>query len=228
MIQFLKRNKKLNKLISILSPKSLETRLQLRAADETCDYIEKNMLLVHSNISRNAVLKTALKHVTIDGQYLEFGVFSGKTINLIAKENPTKKIYGFDSFEGLPESWRDGYLPGHFDRKDSLPKVLKNVNLIKGWFSETLPKFIEENKTNVAFLHIDCDIYSSTVTVLELLKPFIKQDSIIVFDEYFNYPGWKDGEYKAFKEFTDLHKIKYEYITYNRYSEQVALKINQI
>lgn len=225
MIQFLKRNKKLNKLISILSPKSLETRLQLRAADDTCTYIEKNMLHVHSKTSRDAVLKVAMDHVSIDGQFLEFGVFSGKTINLIASKNPKSKIFGFDSFEGLPESWRDGYLPGHFSKNDKLPKVRKNVTLIKGWFTDTLPNFVTKEKANIAFLHVDCDLYSSTVTIFENLNPLICSGTVIVFDEYFNYPGWRHGEFKAFNDFVSTNNIKYDYLTYNRYNEQVAVKI---
>lgn len=228
MINLFRKNKRLNKLISILSPKSLETRLQIRAADETCAYIENHMLQIHSTTSRNAVLQQALEKISIKGQYLEFGVFSGKTINLIAEHKPNETIYGFDSFEGLPESWRDGYLPGHFNKNNKLPKVLKNVELIKGWFSETLPIFVSEHSNDIAFLHVDCDLYSSTVTIFENLQPYIKKGTIIVFDEYFNYPGWRDGEFKAFKEFTSKYKVDYQYLTYNRYNEQVAVIITSV
>ncbi len=228
MIKYLKKNKNLNKLISILSPKSLETRLQIRAADDTCEYIEQNMLSIHSTTTRNQVLKQALEHAKLDGLYLEFGVFSGKTINLIANARPSETVYGFDSFEGLPEFWRDGYKPGHFHTNDTLPKVSKNVELIKGWFSDTLPDFINSKKRNIAFLHIDCDLYSSTVDIFKALHPYIKEDTIIVFDEYFNYVGWRDGEFKAFKEYTETYNIQYEYLTYNKFSEQVAVKIKSV
>ncbi|MCA0133120.1 class I SAM-dependent methyltransferase [Winogradskyella alexanderae] len=228
MISILKRNKRLNKLISILSPKSLETRLQIRAAEDTCAYIEAHMLNVHSKTSRNTVIKMALENVSIDGQYLEFGVFSGQTINLIANEKPNENIYGFDSFEGLPEAWRDGYLPGHFHKKNKLPKVSKNVTLIKGWFSDTLPKFAQEHKMPIAFLHVDCDLYSSTKTIFENLQPLITKGTVIVFDEYFNYPGWRDGEYKAFMEFVKEYNVNFKYLTYNRFNEQVAIEITSI
>lgn len=74
--------------------------------------------------------------------WLEFGVASGKTINYISQFTKDK-VYGFDSFEGLPEKWRDGFDKGAFSRNGNLPQVNNNVELIKGWFNETLPDFIK-------------------------------------------------------------------------------------
>jgi hypothetical protein len=74
--------------------------------------------------------------------WLEFGVASGDTINYISKFT-NDKVYGFDSFEGLPEKWRDGFDKGAFNRNGHLPQVNSNVELIKGWFNETLLNFIQ-------------------------------------------------------------------------------------
>lgn len=74
-------------------------------------------------------------------------------------------------------------------------------------------------------LHIDCDLYSSTRTVLRLLKDRIKPGCVIVFDEYFNYPGWEDKEFKAFREFISETRLAYEYVGYNRLYESVAVII---
>ena len=52
----------------------------------------------------------------------------------------------------------------------NLPKVNPNVQLVKGWFNETLPEFIRKENSEVAFLHIDCDTYESTKYVLNTLK----------------------------------------------------------
>ena len=69
------------------------------------------------------------KHDTL---WLAFGVFHGGTINYIS--NFTKnKVYGFDSFEGLPEKWRDGFEKGCFNMNGELPQVKENVALIKGF-----------------------------------------------------------------------------------------------
>lgn len=158
------------------------------------------------------------------GLFLEFGVYSGKTINTIAEAVPDQLVYGFDSFEGLPEVWRTGYEKGTF-QTDTLPEIKKNVVLVKGWFDEKLPAFLKKHLEPCAFIHIDCDLYSSTKTVLSLLKDRIVEGTVIVFDEYFNYPGWQEGEYRAFQEFIEENHLNYEYLAYVEIMEQVAVRI---
>lgn len=85
--------------------------------------------------------------------------------------------------------------------------------------------FIEIISGNAFFLHIDCDLYSSKKTIFQNLFKFIKTGTIIVFDEYFNYPGWKASEYKALMEFIQISGKSFEYIGYNKFGEQVAIKI---
>ena len=101
-----------------------------------------------------------------------------------------RDVYGFDSFEGLPENWRNGFPAGAFN-VDGLPDV-PGAELVVGWFDDTLPGFLDEHEGPVAFLHVDCDLYSSTKTVLDLVGPRLVPGSIVAFDEYFNFPGW-DG-----------------------------------
>ena len=79
----------------------------------------------------------------IDGSILEFGVYRGGTINLLADKFKNQTLYGFDSFEGLPEDWNmndhpeKGYIEKERFALDSLPEVLNNVELIKGWFDKS-------------------------------------------------------------------------------------------
>jgi len=73
-------------------------------------------------------------------------------------------------------------------------------------------------------LHIDCDLYSSTKTI-NGLNDRIQAGTIIVSDEYFNYPGWKKGEYLALKEFCQKYNFNYECISYCEYGQQVAIRI---
>lgn len=207
----------------VLRDRNIQVGLQRKALDETIDYVEKNMLGVDSVTSANELLSKALSLVKGDGLICEFGVFSGKSINHIASHVNTE-VYGFDSFEGLPERWRDGFSQGFF-KVDGLPKVSKNVVLIKGWFDKTLPEFVKSHSKPVAFLHIDCDLYSSTKVIFDNFADKIKPGCVIVFDEYFNYPGWKEGEIKAFHEFLNAHQLTYEYIGYNAKHEQAAVVI---
>ena len=199
--------------------------LQRRATESTANYVEKHMGNIDSVSSKIALLTMAMKEADLENNQLicEFGVYSGLTINHIASLT-IQTVYGFDSFAGLPERWRDGFSKGHF-KVSSLPKVQPNVVLIKGWFDETLPDFIKDHEESLGFLHVDCDLYSSTKVIFEALSDRIHPGCIIVFDEYFNYPGWEEGEYKAFHEFLEHTDLNYEYIGYNRFYEEVAVKI---
>jgi len=140
-------------------------------------------------------LKYVFEHMKLKHEentlWLEFGVAGGNTINYISNFT-NDKVYGFDSFEGLPEKWRDGFEKGAFNMNGNLPYVNNNVMLIKGWFNETLEKFIKEQNKKVSFIHIDADLYSSTIYILNTLKDYINKDCIIIFDELVNYDGF-DG-----------------------------------
>ncbi len=169
--------------------------------------------------------------------WLEFGVASGNTINYIASFT-NNKVYGFDSFEGLPEKWRDGFEKGFFSRNGILPNVNNNVELIKGWFNETLVNFIKIQNKKITFIHIDCDLYSSTKYILDTIINYIDNNCIIIFDELVNYPGFDgdNGELKAFYEFITENNVDYEWIGMNGvpigmngyYHENVAVIIKSI
>jgi hypothetical protein len=179
-----------------------------------------------------AVLKFGSDNVTLHGAFLEMGACTGKTINFIAALNPERHIWGFDSFDGLPEQWTRSDLAvpqGTFrvNVEGWMPPVLHNVTLVKGMFQETLPQFKKQvlKSTPIAFLHIDCDIYASTKEVFDQLADNIVSGTVIVFDEFYNYPGAEEHEFKAFQEFLDWTGKKAVYIAYNRYFEQAVVRI---
>jgi hypothetical protein len=175
-----------------------------------CKIEEYTKLKTFNKVGEN--LKYALDNVKIEGDFLEFGVFQGRSINIIAEKFPDQKIYGFDSFKGLPEDWvvskNNTYEKGRFSLGDDLPDVRDNVELVVGWFNDTLENWIESNNNSVSFLHIDCDLYSSASYVLKTLNEKIKVGTIIVFDELLNfesnvgidYEFWENGEWKALNE----------------------------
>jgi hypothetical protein len=169
--------------------------------------------------------------------WLEFGVATGNSINYISKFT-NDNVYGFDSFEGLPEYWRNGYDKGAFNMSGNLPEVNSNVKLIKGWFNETLVDFIKTHDKKISFMHLDADLYSSTKYILDTLKTYIDTDCIIIFDELVNYDGFdgNTGELKAFYEFITENKVDYEWIGMNGtptgmigyFHENVALIIHSV
>jgi predicted O-methyltransferase YrrM len=165
----------------------------------------------------------AIKIRKIDGLILEFGVASGRTINHISSQ-VSQKVYGFDVFSGLPEDWRTGFVKGMFGRAE-LPKVNENVELIVGMFENTLNDFLKINQKPISLLHIDCDLYGGTKTIFDNLGDFIEPGTVIVFDEYFNYPGWRHHEFKAFQEFVQCKSLKYRYDSLVSTHQQVCVVV---
>ena len=202
-----------------------EDRMNL-ATRQASEFIHENIPHLEGMPNSFETLRVALDAVSVsDGLYAEFGVFSGASINYIAKEiGPDKVIHGFDSFEGLPEDWGTAS-KGTFDTGGVLPTVADNVRLHKGWFEDTIDEFLSQHSGPAAFIHADADLYSSTKTILSKLKDRIIKGTVIVFDEYLNYPYWKDHEYKAFTEFVNEHSLEFEYIAYSDRGFSVAVKM---
>ena len=108
-----------------------------------------------------------------------------------------------------------------------MPPVLHNVTLVKGMFRDTLPQFKEQvlKSTPIAFLHIDCDIYASTKEIFDQFIDNIVSGTVIVFDEFYNYPEAEEHEFKAFQEFLDWTGKRPVYLAYNQYFEQAVVQI---
>ncbi len=217
----------------------MEIQTCVRASQASAQYVLENMSFAQAFkggentcfgidfVGTRKLLEFALSQVKLDGLYLEFGVHKGWSVNVIAS-TVNQEVHGFDSFYGLPEDWKVDSRAGKFSLNGQLPEVKENVVLYPGWFSDVLPGFLSDHPGNVAFLHIDCDLYSSTKYVLETLADRIQPGTIIVFDEYYNYPGWEMYEFKAFQEFIHERHMAYEYIGYNARGYSVGVKINQV
>ena len=142
--------------------------------------------------------------------FVELGVANGYSINYFAKRIKPKTAYGFDGFIGLKEKWPGTSLQiGTFNREGILPKVESNVTLIKGWFENTLASFLADSKKKIGFIHIDCDTYESTKYVLDVIAPFMGENSLILFDDFFGYPFWEYGQSKAFLEWQMCSEFRY-------------------
>jgi predicted O-methyltransferase YrrM len=199
----------------------------LRSLASTVDYVEARMPNALGFGTAKALLAYAINETNVHGHYLEFGVFSGGSIRYLAKLRRDQTFHGFDSFQGLPESWAGTRLQrSTFSKGGKAPRVPRNVTLHKGWFSKTLPLWRETFEGPLAFVHIDCDLYSSTADIFSELGDRLQPGSVIVFDEYFNYPNWQEHEFKAWQEFVASHGVRYEYLAYARY--QVAVRVTQM
>ena len=98
-----------------------------------------------------------------------------------------------------------------------------NVIPIVGWIQDTLPKFLNEKQPKICFIHMDVDTYQSSKFILEKIKPFLINNSIILFDEIYNFEGWDVGEYKALKEV--FNDDEFQFISFSVDTAQAAIKI---
>jgi hypothetical protein len=186
-------------------------------------FVSSHMAGARSFPDPHSTLEYALSLAPEEGMALEFGVYSGITLQIIAAARDGE-VYGFDSFEGLPESWRAGFPVGAFDDVRGLTDV-PGADLVVGWFDEVLPGFLAEHPGPVALLHVDCDLYSSAKTVLDLVGPRLRPGSVVAFDEYFNYPGWPEHEHRAWQEYVAAHGLRFDYVGYTIDHEQVVVRI---
>ena len=202
---------------------ALSNNQQIQAELESWAYVKtlhRSALLLGTNTK---TIELALAQAKLEGLVLEFGVYNGKSIRNIASIVNTE-VHGFDSFEGIPENWNDEP-SGSYSANGELPVVPSNVTLHQGWFEDTLPKFIKENSSPIRFMNIDCDLYSSTKTIFDLLGLQVVPGTVIVFDEFIGYKSWKDDEFKAFQETVDQYQWRYEILSFSFATKQVAFKI---
>jgi len=205
--------------------RNLLVDLQLEAKRSNVEYIERRMRQAMLMRDRWDLIEFALARAPKSCSILEFGVENGRSIRLLA-ESTERTVHDFDSFAGLPEDWRGTFeRSGKFTQRGRLPRVPSNAHLHVGWFKDTLPRFRAENSDTVAFGHIDCDLYSSTKTVLDHLADRIVPGSVLVFDEYFNYPNWQEHEFRAFQEFVAANGVSYEYLGLSVKNGHVAVRI---
>lgn len=200
--------------------------LKERAIQASADYIENHLSTAMLFPQKAQLWDFAASQITLHDQlHLEFGVYTGGSINHFSKYLPAAQFYGFDSFEGLKEDWTGYHLTkGHFDLAGKLPKVNSNVELIPGWFDETVPSFLKQHDgRKVGFLHIDCDTYTSSKLVLDLLESDITVGTVIVFDEYHGYPNWKNGEFLAWQEWVKSNKVEYRYLAFSAMQSAVVI-----
>lgn len=188
------------------------------------------LLAGHVPISQLLAKYEIIKQVlNIPGHILEFGVFNGANLLLMAKimkvfaPNDLKKIYGFDSFYGLTEFSKSeagvqeniqGMYKGD---KELLEKMIllheleDTVIIVDGLIENTLKKFLEDNLHYLfSLIYIDTDLYSSTKVILENIWERVAPGGIIAFDEGYHdrFPGEGIAAQEFFKKIEGRFDIK--------------------
>jgi O-methyltransferase len=159
--------------------------------------------------------------------YLEFGVAEGRSLRVWSGLNghPESRFYGFDSFYGLPEDWRwalGGMPRGSFSTNGQAPGIDDaRVTCIKGLFQDSLPSFLRQFRPrNPLIVHLDCDLYSSTLYCLTQLDPILQQASVI-FDQFDNLLH----EFAALTSYADSYRRRYRVLARLGYFKKVALQV---
>ena len=158
------------------------------------------------------------------GDYLEFGVYNGTSLTCMYRELQAfgldnVRLFGFDSFQGLPPDahledegrWRPGSCRSPLSFTTAVLEAenvdLSRVRLVPGWFRDTLnPDTIRRHDIRKAsVIMIDCDLYSAAKDALNFCAPLIDDHALVLFDEYRPYglEGKRAGERRAFEEFLD-------------------------
>ena len=160
------------------------------------------------------------------GDYLEFGVFQGRSLSLMYRAlgeaglHDKVRLFGFDSFEGYPQGALDepnNYMPGgdkaeaHVARRVLTKRGVdwRCVMLIKGWFSESLTPELKmrESIDRVSLVNFDCDLYLSTAQALAFVGPLVHDTAIFFMDDW----GTEEmiNQKKAFVEFLEANPTIY-------------------
>lgn len=221
-----------------IGKQNIQATMEALACRETAEYIVNNdELYVATQIEgATEIIDWCLEKAPKTGMALEFGIGFGRTLKQIAN---SRFVHGFDSFKGLPEAWRSGLPKGTFSNagmnKPTLYEKIVDTGkgmIHEGWFEDTIPKFIaeyaEELEKGVSFIHIDSDLYSSAVTVLDAFKTYLRPRSVILFDEYWNYPGWSRNHHGEHDALMEWDVIGWEYVAYNPVGQEVAIRMKQV
>ena len=201
-------------IFNIRYPMLYQTRNQYRYTDE-------HLKFTHILEAMNYIRVAGADGRVLPQTYFEFGCHSGRTFS--AAVNSAKflrvrdpEFYAFDSFEGLPgtKTEEDGYFQaGTFCtcRDDFVGIVRKKTGLslddkyiVQGYYCDSLTPEVQGRMPKAGVVHIDVDLYSSTVEVLEFVKPLLVAGTLLIFDDWYCFPGGSlMGERRALTEFLD-------------------------
>jgi Macrocin-O-methyltransferase (TylF) len=165
----------------------------------------------------------------VPGHIVECGVYQGasffafaKLLEIFSPGDRIRQVIGFDSFQGLALTEKDGpeypnrskidggWKSGHFKKalmalldlfhRDSFVPHAPRARIVEGDILETVPKYVSDNPgIRISLLHLDVDVYKPTLCALQHLYPRVVSGGVVVLDEY-AMEEW-GGESAAFEEY---------------------------
>lgn len=189
------------------------------------DVANSHMMRAEIEFSEHLISDLCARQVP--GDIVEFGVFQGDWIEhlyvSLEKNESQKKIYGFDSFEGLPrpdaandlDCWVEGqYSADYKSVYDKLKcEIRPRLILVPGWFNISVKSQLAINIETICYCRIDCDLYESAKSALEFLTDRLANNAIIIFDDWTHDEN--KGETKAFIEWAPRSRLQFEFLAHN-------------
>lgn len=179
-------------------------------------------VLPEIHFNRWSVFDRAVNLSDTSRPFYEFGVWMGDSFKYLMRSFDTG--YGFDTFKGLPETWRS--VPkGTYTSYGLIPQI-DGAQFVVGEFDETLPKFFEKTHPKASLINFDADLYSSTLCALMNAGPIIDVDTILIFDEFIINENWQEDEFKALNEFCILKDLSYEVLIISLFTKQAVVRLS--
>lgn len=177
----------------------------------TWDYLQPRTVLVRRHQLLELVVGLSF---SIPGHIVEFGVADGGSTRVIRRavsrnekrfpREGRKKIFACDSFKGLPEAFENAAV-GTFA---TTPPSIRGVQIVKGYFDESLTKELAAEVGKVSFASLDADLYSSTLCALRWLTPLLGSGSLLLFDEFLGGDGSEKRAFDDWSQETGLKTIQ--------------------
>jgi hypothetical protein len=154
--------------------------------------------------------------------YVEFGVHRGYTMSWWTHSVTVSeaRFVGFDSFEGLPETWTPDIRKGTFSTNGQAPETDdERVSFIKGWFADTVPNFAPPDH-DLLIVNVDGDLYSSATCCLGWAARNLRVGDFLYFDEFRD----SRNEGQAFEEFAEATGFRFEVVAASHGVEHLLLR----
>jgi len=216
----------------IKTPVPAKVTKQLLACFTYPEFVDKIRLTTkvpHEYGDRDVFWKSVVAQIgpTTPVLFLEFGVYRGESMRWFSKNftNLNSFFIGFDTFTGLPEDWKERNLPSGTFSTNGQPPVIEDsrVRFEKGLFSDTLPQTIDSIRQasigRTTLVHLDADLFSSTLFVLTYLWQWMDQ-YYVLFDEFFG------EESSALSAFTHSYPCNVEFFASDVSSDRVSVPIS--
>ena len=188
------------------------------------DWVSRLQTLPELYFHRWALFDGMIQQSKTDRPFYEFGVFTGESFKYLIKT--FKHGYGFDTFSGLPEDWREEKA-GAYSSGGTVPDI-RGGEFVVGKFEDTLPLFFSRPRPMASVINFDADLYASTLCALNHARPVMDRDTILIFDEFIVNDQWEQDEFKALHEFCDSVNCTYEVLAVSFFTKQVALRLVDI